>query len=139
MHTLSFNPICCLDCNLEVPPERISPPKDVVEMLAHWVGTYGAVERLWLDSADYELWARRELSNINSRINQLGRQAAARLNPLRRCYYWYFQDTSADGYVPISVCPACGQALAPYTTATLRQLICEACSIVTEGPDENGQ
>jgi hypothetical protein len=37
-----FNPIHCLDCNLEVPPERLSLTADLAEEIASWDWEHGA-------------------------------------------------------------------------------------------------
>lgn len=52
--------------------------------------------------------------------------AGLRSNQWRRCYYWWFQDTGADDFVPLSKCPACDSPLAGRAP----RLVCEACSIM---------
>lgn len=130
---LGFNPIHCLDCNLEVPPERLAPSDDLVDAIAFWAQTCGAIDRLWLASGPYEVWAAHELSNIDSPVNKEGREVASGLNKLRRCYYWYHQDQSVQEFHPVTKCPACGRQFSLYTLGIFTQQICESCSIVTVG------
>jgi predicted nucleic acid-binding Zn ribbon protein len=132
MSTFSFNPIHCLDCNLEVPPERINLGIKLAEAIAFWSQTFRAIYHLWLD-ADYEDWAERELSDINSSVNRRGREIAKALNDLRRCYYWYHQDQSVDFFEPVISCPLCGKELTKYADSIFQQGICGECSIVTVG------
>ncbi|MBN1312860.1 MAG: DUF2310 family Zn-ribbon-containing protein [Anaerolineae bacterium] len=132
MSTFGFNPIHCLDCNLEVPPERIGLGADLAEATAFWSQVFRAIDRLWIDG-DYEDWAGQELSNIESSVNKRGKKIAEALNSLRRCYYWYHQDQSVDFFKPITSCPLCGKGLSKYTNGIFLQGICEDCSIVTVG------
>jgi hypothetical protein len=132
MNTFSFNPIHCLDCNLEVPPGRINLSAELAEAIAFWSRIYRAIDHLWLD-VDYEDWAEQELSDINSSVNKRGREIAKTLNESHRCYYWYHQDQSADFFRPITDCPLCGEELVEYINGIFQQRICHSCSIVTVG------
>jgi predicted nucleic acid-binding Zn ribbon protein len=133
MHALSFNPVHCLDCNLEVPPDRLKLTQHLVDALAHWNWIDGAIDRLWLDSGPYESWAKVQLSDIHNGINTEGRKVVEQIAEIRKCYYWYFQDQSADDYSPISTCPCCGKKFSEYKAGIFLQLICEECRIVTVG------
>jgi len=132
-HWAGFNPVHCLDCNLEVPPERLPLDREQVNDIAYWARGFAAIDWLWTASGAYELWAREQLSDIGSSVNALGRRVARQLDGLRRCYYWYFQDESAEDYAPISRCPSCGVEMAEYTGGIFLQRICEDCRIVTSG------
>lgn len=132
-HWAGFNPVHCLDCNLEVPPERLRPDCEQVDAMAYWARVFAAIDWLWTASGAYESWARDQLSDIGSPVNTLGRQVAGQLDGLRRCYYWYFQDESADDYSPISHCPSCDAEMAEYAGGIFLQRICEDCSIVASG------
>jgi len=133
MEALSYNPIHCMECNLEVPPESLKLETKLVEWIAHWRMRYAAIDCLWLDSKEYEEWAADQLRNIHSPINEQGRRLQRALNDIRRCYYWYFQDTIEDGRRPISSCPACGKAVTVRASRVGPVLVCEACSIVAQG------
>jgi predicted nucleic acid-binding Zn ribbon protein len=133
MYVFGYNPIHCMNCNLEVQPEKLGIPSDLVAAIDYWRHLYQAIDALWLDSSDYEQWAEEQLSDISSRVNRKGRSVQQSLNSTRRCYYWYFQDQSADDYEPISSCPSCGNPLSDYSYGIFRQLVCEKCSIVTVG------
>jgi len=122
-----------MNCNLEVDPASLDLPIDLVDGIAFWRSKYDAIDRLWLASDEYEEWARTQLSDISNPLNQSGRELRARLNPIRRCYYWYFQDQTADDFEPLEVCPNCGAQLTRYTEGIFEQRICNTCSIVVVG------
>src|SRR4051812_6185298 len=83
MHALSANPVHCLDCNLEVPPERLELTVELVAAIASWRSVYGAIDWLWLDSGSYEEWAYGELADLSSAANRRGLAARAALDPIR--------------------------------------------------------
>ncbi len=130
MCALSYNPIYCMNCNLEVPPQALGLSESLVEEIVHWRILADALDRLWLESGAYENWARDQLSDITSSVNQLGLQLQSALTDVRHCYYWYFQDQFVEDFKPIVDCPKCGIPLLLYPDGIFRQLICEACGIV---------
>ena len=133
MVALGYNPIYCIDCNLEVAPESLGINEQLVELLARWRSLHDSIDRLWLDSGEYEGWAKEQLEDIHSPVNQRGLALRADIETVRRCYYWYFQDQSVDGYEPISRCPHCHQPMRLYSGGIFKQLICEDCSIISVG------
>lgn len=48
------------------------------------------------------------------------------LNHFVRTYYWWFEDTDREDYVPAFRCPVCGESLAEVDDRNYR--ICESCS-----------
>ena len=134
MWALSPNPIHCLDCNLEVEPAALPVPHELVDLVADWCSVDGAIERLELHSGPYEAWARAELLDPRSPVNQEGFRVREALDPVRTCYLWLFQPESDDGYVPPADCPVCHQPLAQYDKGIFPQLLCERCSIAVSGP-----
>jgi len=133
MPSLSFNPIHCMRCNLEVNPQPLRLPPDLIQGLEYWNSIYESIYRLWLDSGVYEAWARKELEEIDSYPNRSGRQLALELGLHRTCYYWGFQDQSALDFRPLRECPSCGKGLTPYQDSKLKQLICDNCLIAFAG------
>lgn len=133
MSSLSFNPLHCIDCNLEVAPESLNLSLEMIEEIASFRDIYYSIDLLWLDSGEYEAWALLQLSDIHSPVNRRGLELCQRVNHLRCCYYWYKQDQSADDFVPITHCPQCGQPLVEYKEGIFVQLICEQCRIITVG------
>ena len=133
MCALSYNPVHCLDCNLEIEPASLPLPTQLIEPIAAWRSDYDAIDRLWLASGEYEVWAKAQLSDITSPINIGALHLRARLDPVRRCYLWYFQDQSADPFIPITQCPSCGNAFTAYDSGIFAQYICEDCGIVIVG------
>ncbi|HEY4346073.1 MAG TPA: DUF2310 family Zn-ribbon-containing protein [Gaiellaceae bacterium] len=128
-----FNPIHCLDCNLEVPPQRIGIDPELVRAIAFWNAAHGAILTLELQSADYEIWARIQLLDPDSATNTEGREVARELNERRHCYMWFFQPQSDDGWRPRETCPVCGDALTSYTHGIFPQLLCERDRLVLVG------
>lgn len=127
---LSYNPINCVTCNLEIHIESLDLPTHIVDEVAYWRNIHDAVYRLWLDSNDYESWAATQLSDIHSYVNRLGLAARASVDRVRRCYYLFFQDQSADEYRPLSACPSCSAPPVNHTYGTFRYRVCESCGIV---------
>jgi Zn-ribbon-containing, possibly nucleic-acid-binding protein (DUF2310) len=122
---LSANPISCLRCNLEVPPERIRFPASLAEQIAFWRNLHRALDTLWLDSGEYEPWARAQFENPQGEVNVRGVEIVEELQSSRRSYYWWFEDASEDDFVPPSRCPRCSGDLVEL----MRTLVCERCSI----------
>ncbi len=123
---LSANPIVCLRCNGEVSPEQIGLSAELAEYVASWKDLHDALLTLWLDSSDYESWARAQLEDPNGRVNARGLEVVLGLNSHRRTYYWWFQNTPADDFIPLSKCPRCSAGF----VERFGRLVCEACSIV---------
>ncbi len=123
---LSHDPLACLRCNGEVPPQRIGFPASISDELASWRNFHRAFYTLWLDSAEYEKWAATELENPNSPVNLRGLRLVKKLNTYHRTYYWWFQNAGGEGFVPISECPRCSKAL----VLAWDHLVCETCSII---------
>jgi hypothetical protein len=124
---LGFNPLACAACNREVPPEKISLPPELAEPLAFWGSFHDCFFRLWLDSREFEAWAAAELSDPASPVNRRGLALRERLEPVRRTYYWWFQDPGAESFRPLSECPRCSASL---LVRGLVGLVCEECSIL---------
>jgi hypothetical protein len=123
---LSPNPFVCLQCNGEVPPEQIGFSAALAEQVASWRQVHDAIYTLWLDSSDYESWARTQLEDPSGEVNVRGLSLVQDLNTLRRTYYWWFRDTSGIKFVPFSNCPRCQDVLVNRTG----HLVCETCSIL---------
>jgi hypothetical protein len=129
----AFNPIHCLDCNLEVPPERLALSIEIVEEIANWDSEHGALETLELASGAYEQWAQSRLLDPNSPTNADGRALAAKLCSFRACYFWFFQPQSDDDWHAPTDCPVCGEPLTEYDRGIFRQLLCEQDRLVIVG------
>jgi hypothetical protein len=130
---IGFNPMHCLNCNLEVPPERLGLSAEVAWEVASWLLTYGAIDALELESGPYESWARSVLLDPLSHINVAGFAVARLLNELTRCYFWFWQAEGDDDWEPRSKCPICEQPLSPYNVGIFPQLLCEHDSLVLAG------
>ncbi len=130
---LSFNPLACLFCNLEVLPERVGFSAAMTDKLARWQSFYNCFYHLWLDSDEFEIWAQAQLEDPKSSVNQRGLALALELNELRRTYYWWFQADEDESPIP-SHCPVCQAQLSEYLSdgaaPEIDRLVCERCSIV---------
>ena len=133
MTALSYNPIHCVACNLEVPPERIGLSPQLAEAVAHWNQIAVGIDRLWLDSGSYESWARDQLSDLTSPVNVEGRRLAGELNGGRRCYYWCFVET--DKVAGLVNCPGCHRLLATMASGPVKQAFCDDCRLIGPAAD----
>jgi hypothetical protein len=127
----SSNPIACLRCNQEVPPERVGFSAQLAGNIAYWCNLRRALYTLWLDSEDYEAWARAQLEDPEGRVNISGLDAVEELNRYRRAYYAWFEDRSADHDVVPSQCPRCSDNL----VEVMGWLVCDKCSIGVVRPE----
>ena len=134
---LSPNPLSCARCNLEVPPERIGFDEAVADELAYWQQLHDSFYFLWLDSGDFEEWAKMHLSDPLSVVNSLGLELASKISKFCRCYLWWFQDEGADDWVPATMCPRCAGTLDVRFKGERPQggtlLVCEHCSVALAG------
>jgi hypothetical protein len=128
------NPLHCAGCCLELEPERFNLGDDQVRALAHWASLGAAFDRLWLDSDAYEAFARRELESIESRISQLGLDAARSVNRMTPCYFELpFPEPSEPGFVPLARCPACRTKLRVRRYGSKWYRACDRCRILSLG------
>ena len=123
---LSTNPLSCMICNLEVRPERVGFGEDLAEKLATWRSFHDCFYLLWLDSGEFEAFAKAQLENPESAVNVRALQLVSELNAHRRTYYWWFQDTEVQEYRRLSQCPVCEQDLRQQHG----RHVCESCSVV---------
>ena len=133
MTALTSHPLHCSDCNREVAPETLKLNAQLIEHIAAWHSMADALYRLWIDSGEYAAWAAAQLTDITSAVNTRGLELQRQLDPIRRCYLWYFQDQSVEQFVPITACPRCRQPLSAYSQGIFPQLLCEPCHIVMAG------
>ncbi len=123
---LSQNPIYCVSCNRELPPERVGFSTEEAQGLDYCRAFYNAFFFLWLDCDEFEAWAKAQLSDPNSRVNTLAFEVVSDLNNYRPTFLWWFQDDGAEDFEPLSRCPRCGASLAECWD----YLCCKACSIL---------
>ena len=108
VHKLSNNPIYCLDCNGEVPPEKLGLSAEVAEEVAYWNSVYRGLFALWLDSGEYESWAKERLLDPNGEVNEMGLSLLEDLGSVAKSYYYWFHDDEDE---PLRSCPVCEEAL----------------------------
>ena len=124
---LAPNPLACLACNGEVRPESVPVPLDIVDDVASWRDLHDSLYNLWLDSGEFEAWARDQLTSSASPVHGRALALIAKLTPHRSTYDWWFTDDRAKaGQPPLPACPRCRGEL----TAHARTRICTLCHIV---------
>jgi predicted nucleic acid-binding Zn ribbon protein len=125
-----------MNCNLEVLPETLAMSDSLTESIARWRRVHDALYLLWLESGDYESWARLQLLNFSSQVNRLGVQSQAELNKIRKCYYMLFQDIGNLETERMRNCPACNKQFERYCLSKLQEqwMTCEDCQLVIQAP-----
>jgi hypothetical protein len=128
--TVGPNPIDCAVCGNEVdPPERLGLPHQLVDDLAQWREFHWCFYYLWLESGEFENWAKEQLESPNSAVNRRGLDIRRRLGEIRPTFYWWFQDPELDqffGFNKTRECSVCGNALSSYRSWQA----CNSCWIV---------
>lgn len=122
-HKLSSNPIHCLVCNGEIPPEKLGFGATIAEQIANWNNLYGGLYALWLDSGEYEEWAKARLLDQSGQINKMGFDLVETLRPLKAYYLWFYASEESRP----SKCPLCKGKL---VSTGQRYLACDHCKIV---------
>ena len=129
--SVTCNPIVCADCNLEIEVNQLNFDIKTIEEIANWRNFHYCFFNLWLDSGEFETWAKEKLTLSESPVN---RRALALLEKIRisyDCFYWWFVDNSEDDFQPILDCPNCGKELIirvnKFNTDTR---VCNHCHII---------
>ena len=121
---LTNNPLHCAFCRKEVDPERVQLTVEETEAVARWFSSAGALYRLWLDSGEYEKFAKSCLLDPRGQVNRDGIAIARMLSSRIPTRLWFFSDT--DDGVPTN-CPICSEPLdleVKWGTG-----MCKACQI----------
>ena len=105
---LTDNPLHCSTCRGEVDPERLGLTVIETEAVAAWFSAASALYRLWLDSGEYEGYAKARLLDPHGQVNRCGVQVAQSLSIRFETRLWFFRDTD-DGEP--THCPICGEVL----------------------------
>jgi hypothetical protein len=126
IYLLTSNPLTCAKCKKEVEPARLAFSVELVEAVQSWRNFYEAFYFLWLDSAEFEEWARGHLVDPKSVVNQRGLELCHRISAVRECYYWWFDDVDEENTSPIKDCPVCAQKL----VSGFDRLVCKECKII---------
>lgn len=122
---LTDNPLHCSVCRNEVDPERISLTLEEVEAVASWFSVASALYRLWLDSGEYEEYAKAKLKDPEGQVNRDGLQVARRISARIPTLLWLFRDT--DDGVPTE-CPVCSRQLITDVRCGIGE--CANCSLL---------
>lgn len=111
-YTLTDNPIHCFACKWAVDPETLSLSDEQVCRIVAWHRQFRALYDLWLDSGEYEAWAKTQLLQPGGQVNVAVPACASMLSELIPTYYWWFH---RDGDPVPGNCPACRRVLGPAT------------------------
>jgi hypothetical protein len=101
---LTDNPIHCGQCRKEIDPKRLELTAEETDSIARWFSAASALYRLWLDSGEYEQYAKARLLDPEGQINVDGREIARKLSGRWSTRLWLFSDT--DDGEPTN-CPIC--------------------------------
>lgn len=131
--TLEWPPLACARCNLGMRPESHIVDSHLLGELRAWQSVHDALYLLWLDSAEYEPWARDRLLDPHGEVNVLGLKLAARLGASSPCFLWWFCDDSTTVRPESAQCPRCRGSLETAFSGERPSggslLVCHACSI----------
>jgi len=125
VYTLSSSPIHCSECRGIADAERLVLTPEIVDATFRWQGAFGALYDLWLDSGEYEQWAKERMLDPLGQVNIDGISLAKELTKFLPTRYWWFHDT--DDPFPSS-CPNCNAALQP--AGKFGDFLCTRCPVV---------
>jgi predicted nucleic acid-binding Zn ribbon protein len=108
VYTLHDNPIHCYECKGVVDPETLLLSTKQVDEIASWHGNFSALYDLWLDSGEYEDYAKENLLDKDGQVNIKGMAVAKNISKEYLTFYWWFQD-SEDPH--LKRCPNCDERL----------------------------
>jgi len=121
---LTDNPLHCDFCRKEVDAERLQLTVEETEAVASWFSSADALYRLWLDSGEYEMYAKSCLLDPKGQVNRDGIAVARMLSSRIPTRLWFFSDT--DDGIP-SKCPICSGLLDPEVKWGTGK--CQSCQI----------
>ncbi|WP_135622447.1 DUF2310 family Zn-ribbon-containing protein [Solemya pervernicosa gill symbiont] len=122
---LTDNPIHCFTCKNEIDAESIGLSESLVDEVACWFAISHALYELWLQSGEYEDYAKQNLTDKNSQVNIDGMAVAKKLSKHYKTYYLWFYDTD-DGSP--NHCPNCYKPLDQNVKFATGK--CDACNIM---------
>jgi len=93
-------------------------------LVASWSSVASALYQLWLDSGEYEQYAKLQLLDIEGQVNRDSLALAEMLSPKLPTKLWLFYDT--DDGIPVE-CPRCAKPL--DTDVKWGTGECESCRI----------
>ncbi len=117
-------PLFCTDCTGQILPSALCLSEDLAGEILGWRTVYAALYDLWLDSSEYEVFARAALVDPGGNVNQHGLTLAARLSEQRTTFYWWYRD---DGESETEDRPLCRSSMVEHPTWRFR--FCHACRI----------
>lgn len=125
VYILTDNPIHCIKCKKEIDPERLKLSPKLVDKIAECFQVNRSLYQLWLDSGEYEIWAKQKLLAPTSQVNYQGMAIAKELSDQWPTYYWWFHDEEDDA---ATVCPNCEEKLDEEVIFEKRK--CDQCRVV---------
>jgi hypothetical protein len=116
-----------MSCNGEIPLQLLDISDELAEAIAGWVSVHDSLFRLWLDSGEYESWAKARLLDPRGGVNVTGRSLARELSKQRQTFFLYFQDTGKEGHTLPERCPFCDAKLEPSGDTGFQ--VCLSCQV----------
>jgi len=120
-------PFYCMECNGEIPIEELQIDDCLAEEVAQWLAVHDSLFYLWLDSDEYEAWAKERLLDVKGKVNVEGLRIAREFDKQRETFFWFFQDTDDESYVAPKECPFCKKTLKQYGSKNFQ--ICSSCKV----------
>ena len=132
--------IMCGDTHKPIPLYHLFDPQKeekIFDDIRYWYREYGRIFELWIGSGAYEDFAKKELEDHLSSINQEGIRLSQRVEKLtaKPCYYMLFNDRSWSQTKDRSrKCPICGKKwlLEGKTHDDFIAFKCDRCRLVSE-------
>jgi predicted nucleic acid-binding Zn ribbon protein len=129
--SLSRDELPCGKCGGTVELDKVKGPREAVHLLRRWVDQAYAIEMLWFASGEYEDWAKGELDSGKSKVNQLGRQVAQKLNAAIPT--WLYSAPHAGARVAVDKylhhCPSCHEPTEETGMISKYGLGCKKCRV----------
>lgn len=123
---LTDNPLHCDFCLKEVDAERLQLTLVETEAVASWFSAADALYKLWLNSGEYEAYAKNCMLDPTGQVNRDGLALAKMLSSKIPTRLWFFS-TTEDGEPRPSQCPICLKTLDPDVKWGTG--MCEVCLI----------
>jgi hypothetical protein len=133
MLTYEETPCVCLECDGLISLESLEIPENHRMELIAWHREFNAVHTLLYESGVYLTWARQELHDITSPINESGIILSAGLAEAFPVYYAFDPDNEPP---PVN-CPRCSGEIEPLPGYETAGPVCKACGIIFPPPDES--
>ncbi|MHC4663881.1 MAG: DUF2310 family Zn-ribbon-containing protein [Planctomycetota bacterium] len=119
-------PCICLECEGAIPLNELEIPENYRRELVAWHREFRLVHALWREAGVYSAWARQELHDVNSPINESGRIL---VKGMPEHYTVYYVVELGENPNP-KKCIRCGKELSRLTGHETAGAACSECSLL---------